>query len=149
MSDRQLELSNKMKELLKEANNNTLTYNDLYYIISTLLNKTALYSVLNPSDNPNNSACNSIIGILEAVKLNFYNKLGNIGDFYKNENEQELFTFRNFLFKVNNEINTSELVYSYHGCDSWEDIFRDNVPELEEKARGIQIAIDEFLLRTQ
>ena len=149
MSDRQLELSNKMTELLKEADNNTLTSNDIYYIISTLLDKIVLSTIKNPSNKLNESNCNSIIGILESLKLDFYNKLGNIGDFYKNENEQELFTFRNFLFKVNNEINTSELVYSHHGCDSWEDIFRDNVPELEEKARGIQIAIDEFLLRTQ
>jgi hypothetical protein len=149
MSDRQLELSNKMTELLKEADNNTLMSNDIYYIIATLLDKVAISSIIKPSDNQCNSKCNSIIGILENLKLDFYNKLRNIGDFYNNENEQELFTFRNFLFKVNNEINTSELVYSYHGCDSWEDIFRDNVPELEEKARGIQIAIDEFLLRTQ
>lgn len=149
MSDRQRELSNKMTELLKEADNNTLMNNDIYYIISTLLDKYILSTIKNPSNNPNESNCNSIIGILENLKLDFYNKLVNIGDFYKNENEQELFTLRKFLFKVNNEINTSELVYSYHGCDSWEDIFRDNVPELEEKARGIQIAIDEFLLRTQ
>ena len=106
MSDRQLELSNKMTELLKEADNNTLTSNDIYYIISTLLDKIVLSTIKNPSNKLNESNCNSIIGILESLKLDFYNKLGNIGDFYKNENEQELFTFRNFLFKVNNEINT-------------------------------------------
>ena len=39
-----------------------------------------------------------------------------------------------------------KLIYSYHGCDSWEDIFRDysNV-YLKDKAQGVKIAINEIL----
>lgn len=35
------------------------------------------------------------------------------------------------------------LIYSYHGCDSWEDIFRDyNEIYLQDKADGVEIAIN-------
>lgn len=35
------------------------------------------------------------------------------------------------------------VIYRYHGCDSWEDVFRDyNRKYLEDKADGVQIAID-------
>jgi hypothetical protein len=34
------------------------------------------------------------------------------------------------------------LIYSYHGCDSWEDIFRDYKKKyFEDKADGVEIAI--------
>ena len=58
-------------------------------------------------------------------------------------NENTLGILSEELIRVENEIEVSQLIYSLHGCDSWEDMFRDNVPELEEKCRGIQIAIDE------
>lgn len=36
-----------------------------------------------------------------------------------------------------------DLIYSYHGCDSWEDIFRDyNINDLRDKKIGVKIAID-------
>jgi len=36
-----------------------------------------------------------------------------------------------------------KLIYKYHGCDSWEDIFRDyDVKYLEDKAVGVEIAIE-------
>lgn len=36
------------------------------------------------------------------------------------------------------------LIYSYHGCDSWEDIFRDyDKNYLKDKTRGLEIAIKE------
>lgn len=36
-----------------------------------------------------------------------------------------------------------KLIYSYHGCDSWEDIFRDySVQYLTDKANGVEMAID-------
>lgn len=36
-----------------------------------------------------------------------------------------------------------DLVYRYHQCDSWEDIFRDySCNYLDEKASGVQVAID-------
>jgi len=38
------------------------------------------------------------------------------------------------------------LIYSYHGCDSWKDIFRDyNTIYLKDKADGIEIAIKELI----
>lgn len=36
-----------------------------------------------------------------------------------------------------------DLIYSFHGCDSWEDIFRDYSRSfLIDKAEGVEIAID-------
>jgi hypothetical protein len=46
------------------------------------------------------------------------------------------------LIKIKNEISISELVYSYHDCDSYEDLFRDNIPLLKVKKQGIEIAIE-------
>ena len=38
-----------------------------------------------------------------------------------------------------------DLIYQNHGCDSWEDIFRDfDSTYLEDKSRGVKIAIDEI-----
>jgi hypothetical protein len=38
-----------------------------------------------------------------------------------------------------------DLIYRYHGCDSWEDIFRDyDKNYLEDKASGVEIAINEI-----
>jgi len=35
-----------------------------------------------------------------------------------------------------------DLIFTYHGCDSWEDIFRDyDVQYLKDKAEGVKIAI--------
>ena len=39
-----------------------------------------------------------------------------------------------------------DLIYNYHGCDSWEDIFRDfDSRYLEDKKIGVEIAIDEIV----
>ena len=39
-----------------------------------------------------------------------------------------------------------DLIYNYHGCDSWEDIFRDfDSQYLENKTIGVEIAIDEIV----
>lgn len=39
-----------------------------------------------------------------------------------------------------------DLIYEYHGCDSWEDIFRDyKTRYLNDKAEGVRIAIDEMI----
>ena len=36
-----------------------------------------------------------------------------------------------------------DLIYSFHGCDSWEDIFRDYSRSLlRDKAEGVEIAIE-------
>lgn len=38
------------------------------------------------------------------------------------------------------------VIYNYHGCDSWEDIFRDYDPiYLKDKATGVEIAIKELI----
>jgi hypothetical protein len=38
-----------------------------------------------------------------------------------------------------------DLIYKYHGCDSWEDIFRDyNIEYLNDKASGVKVAIDQI-----
>jgi len=42
------------------------------------------------------------------------------------------------------ETHIFKLIYSFHGCDSWEDIFRDyNVFYLESKANGVEVDINE------
>lgn len=39
-----------------------------------------------------------------------------------------------------------KLIYSYHGCDSWEVIFRDyNINYLESKTNGVEVAIKEVM----
>ena len=43
------------------------------------------------------------------------------------------------------ETHIFELIYSYHDCDSWEDIFRDyNIEYLEDKSNGVKIAIEKI-----
>ena len=43
------------------------------------------------------------------------------------------------------ETHIFDLIYNYHGCDSWEDIFRDYDSEyLEDKKRGVEIAINKI-----
>lgn len=43
-----------------------------------------------------------------------------------------------------------DMIYTYHGCDSWEDIFRDYDENLlHEKARGVKIALDEISERIE
>ena len=38
-----------------------------------------------------------------------------------------------------------DLIYQYHGCDSWEEIFRDYDPTyLKDKATGVKVAINEI-----
>ena len=44
------------------------------------------------------------------------------------------------------ETHIFDLIYNYHGCDSWEDIFRDyDSKYLEDKTIGVEIAIDEIV----
>ena len=43
------------------------------------------------------------------------------------------------------ETHIFDLIYNYHGCDSWEDIFRDyDSKYLEDKTIGVEIAINEI-----
>ena len=44
------------------------------------------------------------------------------------------------------ETHIFDLIYNYHGCDSWEDIFRDyDSKYLEDKTIGVEIAINEIV----
>ena len=44
------------------------------------------------------------------------------------------------------ETHIFKLIYSYHGCDSWESIFRDyNINYLESKTNGVEVAIKEVM----
>ncbi len=45
------------------------------------------------------------------------------------------------LEKIHHEIAISELIYNCHGEDTYEDLFRDNIPLLKEKREGILFAI--------
>jgi hypothetical protein len=48
-----------------------------------------------------------------------------------------------YLIISKKETHIFKLIYSYHGCDSWEDIFRDcDIKNLEDKALGVEIAIE-------
>jgi hypothetical protein len=55
--------------------------------------------------------------------------------------EEQIELLKKELSKIEHEINISKLIYSFHGCDSYEDIFRDNIPRLEDKKSGIEVAI--------
>lgn len=65
-----------------------------------------------------------------------------IKDYNNLSYEQRLKILNNELIKVKNEIEISKLIYSYHDCDSYEDLFRDNIPLLKEKYNGILISIE-------
>ena len=50
-----------------------------------------------------------------------------------------------YLIISKKESHIFELIYHYHGCDSWEDIFRDyDISYLQDKADGVEIALNEF-----
>lgn len=55
--------------------------------------------------------------------------------------EEQILILKNEIKKIQHEIAISNLVYNYHGEDTYEDLFRDNVPLLEEKISGILLAI--------
>ena len=50
-----------------------------------------------------------------------------------------------YLIISEKETHIFDLIYYYHGCDSWEDIFRDYDPRyLEDKKTGVEVAIKEL-----
>jgi hypothetical protein len=55
---------------------------------------------------------------------------------------EKIILLRNEIGRIEHEIAISKLVYSCHGEDTYEDLFRDNIPALEEKIRGILLAIE-------
>jgi hypothetical protein len=76
----------------------------------------------------------------------------NIIEKLKNDEAFETWTLdeKKQLLEIYYIISTKEdrifdLIYSYHGCDSWEDICRDyDVNYLKDKASGVEIAIKEI-----
>lgn len=142
------ELNSKMSLLLSDVSN--LSDGDLNYIISNLLNTYIEYKKENGTFNY--SACNTVIGV-ECAKIEFYNrlitpyeniKIAENGSLYK-EQSNDISILKSEYKKVKDEIRASEVIYSYHGCDSYEDLFRDNIPLLKEKLEGIKISIEEKL----
>jgi hypothetical protein len=66
-------------------------------------------------------------------KTGFYN--------WSLEEQKQLLDIYLIISKKENHI--FKLIYSYHECDSWEDIFRDyDKKNLEDKAAGVEIAIE-------
>ena len=48
-----------------------------------------------------------------------------------------------YLLISKNEHHIFDLIYRFHDCDSWEDIFRDyNKNYLKDKVRGVEIALE-------
>jgi hypothetical protein len=139
-------LDNKMKDLLSDSGN--LSCGELNYIISNLLNEHLEQKKI---DNTfNYSACNSIVGVLECAKLEFYNKLvtpyENIkiaenGELYKEQNSN-LLILQSEYKKLNDQINACKLIYSLQDCDSFEDLFRNDLHLLEDKLHAITIALN-------
>ena len=62
---------------------------------------------------------------------------------------EEIKQLLNIYFIISKkETHIFKLIYSYHGCDSWEDIFRDykkKIKYFEDKADGVEIAIKEVM----
>ena len=51
-----------------------------------------------------------------------------------------------YLIISKNETHIFNLIYNYHGCDSWEDIFRDyDTNYFDNKTTGVEIAINEIM----
>jgi hypothetical protein len=83
---------------------------------------------------------------------NIIDKLNQIKDedtknIWNNWTLEEIKNLLNIYFIISKkEAHIFELIYSYHGCDSWEDIFRDySTSYLEDKATGVEIAINEII----
>lgn len=64
----------------------------------------------------------------------------NILDTWSSEEIKQLLNL--YLIISKKEHHIFDLIYNYHDCDSWEDIFRDyDIDYLQDKTRGVQIAI--------
>jgi hypothetical protein len=80
---------------------------------------------------------------------NIINKLTKIEDTnsWKNWTLEEKKQILDIYFIISKkETHIFDLIYNYHGCDSWEDIFRDyDNNYLEDKTNGVEIAINEIV----
>lgn len=62
---------------------------------------------------------------------------------FKLEKEEIKQLLELYLLISKNEHHIFDLVYRFHDCDSWEDIFRDyNTNYLKDKVRGVEIALE-------
>jgi hypothetical protein len=63
---------------------------------------------------------------------------------WKNWSKEEIKLLLNMYWVISKkEASIFELIYQYHGGDSWEDIFRDyNEVYLDDKAVGVKEALD-------
>ena len=75
-------------------------------------------------------------------KLDLYQKEINLEELTFEERKKIL---ENELIKTKNEIAISKLIYSLHDCDSYEDLFRDNITLLEIKCEGIEISLKNLM----
>lgn len=79
---------------------------------------------------------------------NIIDKLSKIEDnnSWKNWSLEEKKKILDIYFIISKkETHIFDLIYDHHGCDSWEDIFRDyDSKYLEEKTIGVEIAINEI-----
>jgi hypothetical protein len=64
-----------------------------------------------------------------------------ICDYVLLSHDKKIVLLKKELEKIHHEIAISELIYSCHGEDTYEDLFRDNIPFLKEKREGILLAI--------
>ena len=55
--------------------------------------------------------------------------------------DEQIALMKKEIDKIEHEIAICELVYRCHGEDTYEDLFRDNIPLLKEKIKGILYAI--------
>jgi hypothetical protein len=86
--------------------------------------------------------------LLEKLSRVEYEDTGtaNVWDDWSLEEQKKLLEIYLIISKKENHI--FKLIYDYHGCDSWEDIFRDyDRGYLKDKTDGVKIAIDEIELR--
>ena len=78
---------------------------------------------------------------------NIMEKLKQINDnksVWNNWSLEEKKQLLNIYFIISQkESHIFKLIWNYHSCDSWEDIFRDyNERYLEDKAVGVEVAIE-------
>lgn len=74
------------------------------------------------------------------------NKIENIKNAWDNWSLEEIMALLNIYFIISKkEIQIFDIIYKNHGCDTWEDIFRDyDEKYLEDKINGVEIAINEI-----
>jgi len=78
------------------------------------------------------------------------NQIKNIKSILDNWTPEEIKQLLNlYLIISKKEHHIFDLIYNYHDCDSWEDIFRDyDIDYLQDKSRGVQIAIEQIEKQT-